>query len=164
MRHQHADHGHGHGGAVAEVALDFCYCGTELAAVERIATGLPGVRSATADRTRAVLHLAYDPSRTSPAALREALDNGGTAATACNAPRPAASPATPPQAHPTRPPPTRTTPATPPRLSPRPLPQSTACTASPPRMTTPPHMTSTAHMTNTPGTVPAWSRRCCAGS
>ncbi|GIF86285.1 heavy metal translocating P-type ATPase [Catellatospora bangladeshensis] len=77
MRHQHADHGHGHGGAVAEVALDFCYCGTELAAVERIATGLPGVRSATADRTRAVLHLAYDPSRTSPAALREALDNGG---------------------------------------------------------------------------------------
>lgn len=76
MRHQHADE-HTHDGAVAEVALDFCYCGTELAAVERLAAGLPGVRCATADRTRAVLHLAYDPSQTSPATLRQALDHGG---------------------------------------------------------------------------------------
>ncbi|GHJ42748.1 copper-translocating P-type ATPase [Catellatospora sp. TT07R-123] len=82
MTHQHEDHA-AHAAAdgpeVAEIALDFCFCGTELAALEARLAGQPGVVAATADRTRAVLHVAYDPAATSAPALRERLARDGYA-------------------------------------------------------------------------------------
>ena len=75
----HHDHGHStrQDARVAEVALDFCFCATELAAVERFLTAQPAITAAHADRTRAVLHVTYDPSRTDPAAIRQLLTGHG---------------------------------------------------------------------------------------
>ncbi|MBV1854298.1 copper-translocating P-type ATPase [Catellatospora tritici] len=64
---------------VAEVALEFCFCGTELAGLEAYLADQPGIESATADRTRAVLHVAYDPARTNAAAIRQLLAGHGYA-------------------------------------------------------------------------------------
>ncbi|BCJ76433.1 copper-translocating P-type ATPase [Catellatospora sp. IY07-71] len=100
------DHGTGHpghhrdtGGRVAEVALDFCFCATELAAVERFLTRQPAVTAAHADRTRAVIHVAYDPDRIDADGLRQLLTGHGYAcdcadcpASCCQPDHPAAGP------------------------------------------------------------------------
>lgn len=79
MKHQHTGRGHdnGHLSPVAEVALDFCFCATELAALERFLTGQPAITSAVADRTRSVLHIAYDPARTDTAGIQVLLRGHG---------------------------------------------------------------------------------------
>ncbi|MEV4410387.1 copper-translocating P-type ATPase [Catellatospora sp. NPDC049609] len=77
MEHEHPGHRPEHGGRVAEVALDFCFCGTELAALERFLTAQPAITAVHADRTRAVLHVAYDPARTDAAAIRRLLSGRG---------------------------------------------------------------------------------------
>jgi P-type Cu2+ transporter len=51
--------------AVAEVILRDCFCGTELASLERALGALPGVLAVHADRTRSVADLRYDPREAS---------------------------------------------------------------------------------------------------
>ncbi len=85
MAHQH--HGNEHPGhehadgadspRVAEVALHFCFSGTELAGLEQFVAAQPGVRSVAADRTRSVLDVAYDPARISSDALGRLLREEG---------------------------------------------------------------------------------------
>src|SRR5687767_1817094 len=77
----HKDH-KSHGDAtehteVAEVSLDFCFCGTELAGLEQYVAGQPGVTSAAVDRTRSVLHVAYDPDQTDLGRLQSLLQERG---------------------------------------------------------------------------------------
>lgn len=62
---------------VAEVSLRMCFCGTELAGLESWLSGKPGVHHAAADRTRSVLHVAYDPALTDPRRLQALLDTHG---------------------------------------------------------------------------------------
>ncbi|MFE2039852.1 heavy metal translocating P-type ATPase [Streptomyces sp. NPDC059477] len=59
--------------AVTEIDLSDCWCGTELAEVERGLAALPGVESVRLDRTRSVAHVGYDPDRTDRRALATAL-------------------------------------------------------------------------------------------
>ena len=79
--HQHGAHDSTHqpatGLPVAEIALTGCFCGTELADVERDLSALPGVASVHMDRTRSVAHVAYDPSTTSHHQIAESLRQGG---------------------------------------------------------------------------------------
>ncbi|GAA1383219.1 heavy metal translocating P-type ATPase [Catellatospora chokoriensis] len=81
MKQQHTGHDHRHDRGrrshVAEVALDFCFCATELAALERFLTAQPAITSAVADRTRSVLHIAYDPARTDTASIQALLRGHG---------------------------------------------------------------------------------------
>ncbi|RKE12033.1 Cu2+-exporting ATPase [Catellatospora citrea] len=79
MHEHHSNHGgQGTPGAdIAQVSLDFCFCATELAALERFLTGRPGIVSAHADRTSALVHVAYDPARTDPAAIGQLLTSRG---------------------------------------------------------------------------------------
>lgn len=62
---------------VARIELSSCWCGTELAAVERGLARMPGVRSVHVDRTRSVAHVGYDPARTDRGTLMAALESGG---------------------------------------------------------------------------------------
>src|SRR5687768_5040714 len=62
---------------VAEIALRFCFCGTELAGLESFLTRQPGVRSAVIDRTRSVAHVEYDPAQTDPRRLESMLEHDG---------------------------------------------------------------------------------------
>jgi Cu2+-exporting ATPase len=55
---------------VLEVRLADCFCGTELADLERRLYGIAGVSGVHLDRTRAVAHVTYDPARTSEPAIR----------------------------------------------------------------------------------------------
>ncbi|MFE7134732.1 copper-translocating P-type ATPase [Streptomyces sp. NPDC057638] len=64
---------------VAEIALERCSCGTELAGAERALAALPGVTSVRMDRTRSVAHLGYDPGHTDPRRLRAAAADAGYA-------------------------------------------------------------------------------------
>ncbi|MEV7282282.1 heavy metal translocating P-type ATPase [Streptomyces sp. NPDC093111] len=70
---------------VAEIALRTCWCGGELAGLERRLAGRPGVRSASVDRTTATAHIAFDPAVTSAHRLAGELDEAGYACdrTAC---------------------------------------------------------------------------------
>jgi P-type Cu2+ transporter len=62
---------------VAEIALRFCYCGTELAGLEALLARQPGVRSLEIDRTRSVAHVGYDSAVTGPGALASQLERHG---------------------------------------------------------------------------------------
>jgi Cu2+-exporting ATPase len=62
---------------VAEIALRFCYCGTELAGLETFLAGQVGVRSVAVDRTRSVAHVEYDPAVTGRAGLVSQLEDHG---------------------------------------------------------------------------------------
>ena len=62
---------------VAEVALRMCFCGTELAGLETWLAHQPGVHHATTDRTRALLHVGYDPAQTDPQRIQSLLDGHG---------------------------------------------------------------------------------------
>lgn len=57
--------------AVIEVALRDCYCGSELAQVDRALGGLPGVLAVHVDRTRSVAHVRYDPAVTDAQVIRD---------------------------------------------------------------------------------------------
>ena len=63
--------------AVAEIDLRTCYCGTELAALERDLSARAGVLAATIDRTTATAHIRYDPTVTDAAGLASELIAGG---------------------------------------------------------------------------------------
>lgn len=90
MRHDHDTGRHDRrpdtGGRIAEVALDFCFCATELAAVERFLTGHPAITAAHADRTRAVVHLAHDPERIDADGIRRLLTEHGYACDCADCP------------------------------------------------------------------------------
>ncbi|WP_020524850.1 heavy metal translocating P-type ATPase [Catelliglobosispora koreensis] len=82
---------------VAEIALQFCFCGTELASVERLLGSQAGVMAVAIDRTRSVAHVEYDPATTNHASLESALrangygcDCGDCPASCCQPGHPAA--------------------------------------------------------------------------
>src|SRR4051812_47065114 len=62
---------------VLDVALRDCFCGSEQAGLETRLAALPGVHGAHVDRTRAVVHVTYDPAFTSEPALRDQLHRWG---------------------------------------------------------------------------------------
>lgn len=107
MEHQHTSHDErhdfGHRSHVAEVALDFCFCATELAALERFLTAQPNIISAVADRTRAVLHIAYDPARTDTAGIRALLRGHGYGCDCADCPASCCQPGHPAAGHPDEP-------------------------------------------------------------
>ncbi|GIF99040.1 heavy metal translocating P-type ATPase [Catellatospora citrea] len=108
MKHQHTGHDHhghddGHGGHVAEVALDFCFCATELAALERFLTAQPVITSAVADRTRSVLHIGYDSARTDTAGIQALLRGRGYGCECADCPASCCQPGHPAAGHPDEP-------------------------------------------------------------
>ena len=62
---------------VGEVALTFCFCGGELAGLEEFLTRQPGIRSAAADRTRAIIDVGFDPAVTDSQRIERLLRDGG---------------------------------------------------------------------------------------
>ncbi|MEU9338584.1 copper-translocating P-type ATPase [Streptomyces sp. NPDC048290] len=62
---------------VTEIDLSDCWCGTELAEVERDLAALPGVDSAHLDRTRSVAHVRYDPALTDRRGIAATLAGRG---------------------------------------------------------------------------------------
>ncbi len=62
---------------VAEIALRFCFCGTELAGLEAFLARRPGVGAVSIDRTRSVVHVEYDPSVAGRQQLESLLQNKG---------------------------------------------------------------------------------------
>ncbi|WP_084474649.1 heavy metal translocating P-type ATPase [Deinococcus pimensis] len=81
-RHAHHDHGattHARrsGRSVLEVSFRDCHDGSELAGLEDALTRVQGVEGVHLDRTRAVAHLAYDPTVVSGADLRARLHAAG---------------------------------------------------------------------------------------
>jgi Cu2+-exporting ATPase len=63
--------------AVAEIALTDCFCGTEMAGVERRLAAQPGVTSVHLNRSRSVAHVGYDHAQTSRDRLEAALRGAG---------------------------------------------------------------------------------------
>jgi P-type Cu2+ transporter len=77
-QHAHqADHGQAATSAVVEIALTGCFCGTELAHLERDLARRPGVTSVHIDRTCSVAHVGFDPAQTDRARLEEFLHSCG---------------------------------------------------------------------------------------
>jgi hypothetical protein len=62
---------------VAEIALRTCFCGTELAGLERLLVRQAGVQAVSIDRTRSIVHVGYDQVTTGPTQLAAALETAG---------------------------------------------------------------------------------------
>ena len=62
---------------VLELEFRDCYNASEQAGLEAHLSALEGVTSVHLDRTRATIHLAYDPSRTDPESIRSRLHKEG---------------------------------------------------------------------------------------
>ncbi len=62
---------------VLEIALENCFCASEQAGLEQALQRIEGVRTVHLDRTRAVAHVAYDPSLTSVEAIHGQLERAG---------------------------------------------------------------------------------------
>ncbi len=77
LEHSHQPVGSILKNAVLEVALQNCHNASEQASLETHLAQLEGVDSVHLDRTRAVAHLSYDPSKTSPQKLEAQIKADG---------------------------------------------------------------------------------------
>lgn len=64
-------------GATATLTVEGMACGACAARVGRIATRMDGVHDATVDREQGRAQIVYDPARTSPAAVAQAIGEAG---------------------------------------------------------------------------------------